>query len=111
MSFLLDPPALVMAGASAERKIHGERARAWVRRATLSSFIGVSTALYLDLPWTRPLWRAVRASSGRDWMLNSGVFRFEHRRPGWGTHLLAVGLFATYPLWYRLGERLGRGAR
>lgn len=106
MSFLFDPPALVLIGASAKANVPDAKVRRWLRRGTVATFVGVSVALYLDLPITRPLWTAVRASSGRDWMLNSGVFSFEHREPPPTTHLAAASLFATYPLWYRLGEHL-----
>jgi hypothetical protein len=42
-------------------------------------------------------------------MLNSGVFRFEHRSPAARTHAISAAIFATYPLWFWLGYR--RGAR
>ena len=41
-------------------------------------------------------------------MLNSGVFRIDHRRAGARTHAIAALLFATYPVWLRLGERAAR---
>jgi hypothetical protein len=41
-------------------------------------------------------------------MLNSGVFRFDHRRVRWPTHLLGLAIFATYPSWLRLGRRLAQ---
>jgi len=78
--------------------------------ATLALFLGVSVPLYLDHRWTRPLWKACRARSGRDWMLNSGVLDLDHRRPPTATHLAAGAIFATYPLWLALGWRAGRRA-
>lgn len=74
-------------------------------------FVGVSTALYLNARWTEPLVRLFRARSGRDWMINSGVTRFEHEQPATAMHLAAVAMFALYPSWYRLGERLGSRPR
>ena len=74
----------------------------------MASFWGVSVALYLNRPWTRPVWRLCRARSGRDWMLNSGVFHFDWRRPPARTHAIASLIFATYPLWLWLGVRNAR---
>ncbi len=111
MSFLIDPPWLYATG-----RLYGQAipqrtpvARA-IQTATAGAFLATSISLYLDRAWTRSLWKLCRAASGRDWMLNSGVFRFEHRRVGWRTHLLAALMFATYPLWLLLGERSGRAA-
>ena len=43
--------------------------------------------------------------SGSDWMLNSGLDTELSRQPG--TDVLAVLLFASYPLWMRLGLDIG----
>jgi hypothetical protein len=40
-------------------------------------------------------------------MLNSGVFRFDHRQVSPGTHAVSAGILATYPAWLVLGMRLG----
>lgn len=109
MSFLIDPPWLYVTG-RAYGRLMPERtpaARA-VHTATASVFLATSISLYLDRPWTRPIWKACRADSGRDWMLNSGVFRFDHKRAGGRTHLISALLFVTYPWWLWLGERRGR---
>ena len=68
----------------------------------------VSISLYLNRPWTRPIWERCRAEDGRDWMLNSGLFRIDHRRAGWRVHAAAALLFATYPWCLWLGERAAR---
>jgi hypothetical protein len=110
MSFLIDPPWLYVTGVAYGR-LMPERtpaARA-VHTATAGAFLATSISLYLDRPWTRPIWRACRAESGRDWMLNSGVFKFEHRRVGRAAHLISTLIFATYPWWLWLGERSVRG--
>lgn len=107
MSFLLDPPALVVSGAVAAGAGVPPHVRRLLRRGTVAVFVGTSAALYLNAAWTRPLVRLFRARSGRDWMINSGVTRFEHERPRRIVHLAAVAMFATYPRWYRLGERFG----
>jgi hypothetical protein len=49
----------------------------------------------------------VRAESGSDWMLNSGVFSFEHERPSARVHTLSAAILATYPLWFQAGVKAG----
>ncbi len=75
----------------------------------MAVFWGVSIPLYLDHRWTRPIWRACRARSGRDWMLNSGVTRLDARGAGAATHAVAAAIFATYPYWLWRGIQTGRG--
>jgi hypothetical protein len=109
MSFLIDPPWLYATG-QVYGRVLPERtpaARA-LETATAGVFLATSISLYLNRPWTRGIWKACRAEDGRDWMLNSGVFHFDHRRAGARTHLISAALFATYPLWLRLGERAAR---
>ncbi|HUB04533.1 MAG TPA: hypothetical protein VMA76_05665 [Solirubrobacteraceae bacterium] len=112
MSFLIDPALLYANG-----RVYGELTRTTTRdrtrdaafaAATMAVFWGVSIPLYLDRRWTRPIWRACRARSGRDWMLNSGVTRIDWRNVGATTHTVAAGLFATYPYWLWRGIRDGR---
>ena len=74
----------------------------------MAVFWGVSIPLYLNQRWTRPVWRACRAESGRDWMLNSGVLKLDHQRPSTRTHAVSAAIFATYPLWLYLGYRHGQ---
>jgi hypothetical protein len=111
MSFLIDPPWLYatgrLYGRAAPESLQGERAAA-LGAATMAVFWGTSISLYLDRPWTAPIWRACRARSGRDWMLNSGVFRLRHDRVSAATHALSTLIFATYPLWLWLGHRHAR---
>lgn len=109
MSFLIDPPLLYLNGAAYARVAPRQAPRLAV--GTVALFWLVSVALYLDRAWTRPLWRACRARSGRDWMINSGVFSFDERRAGLGTHVLAALAFCTYPLWIALGLRHGARRR
>ena len=114
-SFLLDPPMLVgsgwLAGRLTRRLSPGRRDAALrtLRVGTITVFWVTSVSLYLNLPWTEWIWKMVRAESGRDWMLNSGVFSFEHEQPSPRVHALSAGILATYPLWYALGVRAGRG--
>ena len=107
MSFLIDPPWLYANG-RVLAEIPDERAGKALGAATVGTFLTISIGLYLNRPWTGWLWRACRAEDGRDWMLNSGVFRFDHKRAGTGTHVVSALVFATYPLWLWLGWRQGR---
>lgn len=109
MSFLIDP-ALLYAGGRAYARAVPARERTAGRdlaagAATMALFYGVSVGLYLEQGWTRPVWKACRAESGRDWMLNSGVLKLDWRRAGPRTHRVAAAIFATYPLWLWLGMR------
>jgi hypothetical protein len=112
MSFLIDPPLLYSGGcayARATRDADSSRAcDVLVGAAFMAVFWGISVGLYLDQGWTRPVWRMCRAASGRDWMLNSGVFGFESRKPSARTHAIAGAIFATYPMWLWLGMRHAR---
>lgn len=110
MSFLIDPPWLYATGRAYGRLMPDEQAPAAriVHTATAATFLGVSISLYLNLPWTRRIWEFCRAHDGRDWMLNSGVFRFDFRRAGPRTHAISALLFLTYPFWLRLGEKRAR---
>ena len=96
MSFLVDPPLLVLSGAAIEVLAPDEDAAKVAGAAVLGTFFAVSGALYAHPGW------------GRNWMLNSGLFSFEHRRVGTPTHLVSLAIFATYPAWLRLGRRLAR---
>lgn len=109
MSFLIDPPLLYLNGEAYARV--APRQAPVLGAATVGVFWAVSGALYLNQRWTGPLWRLCRARSGRDWMINSGVLNVDERRVGAGTHVLAVLIFATYPLWLALGHRRGMRRR
>ena len=114
MSFLIDAPWLYTNG-QAYARLAPESAQGTAARAlglgTVAVFWVVSVALYLNRPWTEPIAKACRADNGRDWMLNSGLLRIDHRRAGPLTHAVAALLFLTYPLWLWLGWSRGRRAR
>ena len=74
MSFLIDGPWLYANGRAIARATDDP---APLAAGTMAVFWGVSIPLYLNQRWTRPIWRACRASSGRDWMINSGVLRVD----------------------------------
>lgn len=111
MSFLVDPPWLAANGYLIGRALPDGKAQTAAELLTLGVFIGTSVALYRNEEWTRPLWEACGAESGRDWMLNSGVTAFEHRRPSDTTQRVAAAIFALYPLFLRWGVERGRRRR
>jgi hypothetical protein len=111
MSFLIDPPWLYANGrtyGAITRESPDPRLDAAFLAGTMAVFWGVSIGLYLEKPWTERVWRACRAESGRDWMLNSGVLRLDWRRASAPTHALSAAIFATYPYWLWRGLRDGR---
>jgi hypothetical protein len=109
MSFLIDPPWLYANG-RAYAALGGPRGTPakLLGAATIATFWTVSVGLYLNRRWTKPIWKACRAEDGRDWMLNSGVLRLDHRNAGAKTHAASALLFATYPFWLWKGYKDGR---
>lgn len=111
MSFLLDPPLLVVSGALIQCRVPADR-RALAEAATLGVFFGGSFGLYHNVPGLGLLWRPFRAQNGRDFMWNSGVLGINTRsntgRREWPLHLAAAAIFATYPFYIKLGRRLGQ---
>jgi hypothetical protein len=114
VSFLIDAPWLYTNG-QVYARLAPESAQGDVAKrlgaATIALFWIVSVSLYLNRPWTDRIAKACRADNGRDWMLNSGVLRIDHRRAGPRMHALAALIFLTYPLWLWLGFARGRRAR
>jgi hypothetical protein len=111
MSFLVDAPWQVVNGYAIGRVTKNEKAQRALEVAIDATFFAVSVPMYLNAEWTEPIWKPTGAESGRDWMINSQVFHFEHKRPSWRTHLAAAALFATYPLWLRFGLKLAQRRR
>lgn len=107
MSFLIDPPLLVAAGAAVERLAPNERNALRWEAGTLAVFLGVSTAVYLNAPGTKLVWSPFGSRSGRDFMVNSGLLHLDTPR-GVAGHAAAAAAFATYPAWLRLGRHLAR---
>lgn len=105
MSFLLDPPVLVLVGLLLGRSAASDARRVRLAAGVVLVFLGVSTLCYLDvLPWWFGEWMR-----GSDWMLNSGLDTNLQRQPG--TDVLAIVLFAAYPLWMKLGLDVGGATR
>ena len=105
MSFLIDGPWLYANGRAIARATDRP---APLAAGTLAVFWGVSIPLYLNQRWTRAIWRACRARSGRDWMINSGVLKVDADKVGPRGHAISAAIFATYPLWLWLGVRNGK---
>jgi hypothetical protein len=115
VSFLLDPPALYAAGEAYARTVpesaQGRTAGA-VGAGAVGALLGIAVSFWLDLPWTRPFWRAVGAYSGPDAQVGTGLFHLRSlRRPGSREHALAAVGFLAYPLAWWLGWDHGRRAR
>lgn len=107
MSFLLDPPLLAAAGVAIERFAPDERTARVAARGTVATFIGVSAALYANALGLGAFWRPFGASSGREFMLTSGLA--PSRGPQRAVqHAAALALFALYPAWLALGRRAAR---
>ena len=116
MSFLLDPPALVLVGFIAGKVYFllvaygdgilkrgaSKRGLSAFGAAVVALFWSYSALLYLNaiyFPWPLPRW-----FGGPDWMLNSGLPLGLARSQT--ADVAAVVVFATYPLWFYLGTEL-----
>jgi len=108
MSFLIDPPLLVAAGAAIEKAGVDDDVARRAEQAVLAVFLVTSVSLYFNLRWTRWLWRLCGAKSGRDWMINSGVWSMNAEPLTARGVAAAAGLFATYPAFIKLGRHLPR---
>jgi hypothetical protein len=115
MSFLFDPFLLVACGAIIvllrNRLLYRATRRATkiLGLATLILFWFAAGSLYLNLGWFDWLWRGLwSATSGRDFMINSGVFHFEYLNTAGLIDAVAVLLFALYPVWLYCGVFIGK---
>jgi hypothetical protein len=114
VSFLADPILLALSGEAyaraAPEEAQGGRAKA-AAAACVAVYWAISGASYLNSPWAKPLVRPLPGHDGRDWMVNSGLFRLDSRRRTPRMDLAALLIFATYPLWLWLGWDHGRRRR
>jgi len=109
MSFVIDPPLLVASGAAIEAVAgKDEEAKRRLRTGVVGLFVGVSLALYANLPGLGRIWRPFGSRSGREFMLTSGIARVDESRIAPSQHAAALSLFLLYPLWPRLGAALVR---
>jgi hypothetical protein len=114
MTFLIDPPLLVTFSlvSCAIGRAMKERTSLPVGRIlaifSLAVIIFTSTSLYLNqwyMDWFwMPFYPAV--TSGRDLMINSGLFSFESSNTAGVIDLLAAIQVLLYPLWTYLGLKL-----
>ena len=112
MSFLLDPPLLVASGAAIEAATGGDETKVRrLRGGVVGLFVGVSLALYANVPGLGRIWRPYGSRSGREFMLTSGLAPVDERRIRPAQHAAALSLFLLYPLWIRLGAALVRASR
>jgi hypothetical protein len=113
-SFLIDGPWLLSIGwimgkilnKAVEDADDRKKAQLGLSIATIVIFYVTSISLYFNLEWTRWIWEMCGAESGRDWMINSGVFNFDHENVSGKGHVLAALMFATYPVWLKAGFKL-----
>jgi len=117
MSFLLDPLFLIVIGMAipflAERGLNKilRNPVLVLSVITIVLFWSISGSLYLDFPWLG------EAGSGRHFMWNSGVeliglmppidVSVTYANPFYTLNIVAVLLFATYPLFLCLGIYAG----
>ena len=106
LSFLIDPPLLVAAGAAAGDRIPMKH----LAPPVIGTFWAVSAGLYVNARWTKPLMRFLPGRDGRDFMWTNGILPIPHakrrERAKWDRRALAI--FATYPFFLWLGTRATR---
>ena len=110
-SFLIDGPWLFSIGwilgkivnKLVDDEAQNQKVKWFLSVATIAMFYITSVSLYFNMEWTRWIWEMCGAESGRDWMINSGVFNFDHENVSARGHALAGLLFLTYPLWLKAG--------
>lgn len=110
-SFLIDGPWLLGIGwilGKIVNKVEADedknkKAKLLLSVATIAMFYITSVSLYFNLEWTRWIWEMCGAESGRDWMINSGVFNFDHENVSARGHALSAFMFLTYPVWLKAG--------
>ena len=115
MSFLVDPPWLYANGLAYAR-LAPEEAQGGIARAAgaacLAVFWGAGASLYLNAPYTRPLWPLLPGRDGRDFMVNWPLLRVRTKRRGRRLDAAAAAVFlGVYPLALWMGWDRGRRAR
>lgn len=115
MSFLVDPPWLYANGRAyarlAPEEAQGGAAKA-AGTACLAAFWTAGVSLYLNAPYTRPLWPLLPGRDGRDFMVNFPGLRVGTKRRTGRLDAAAAAIFlVVYPLALWLGWDSGRRAR
>lgn len=116
MTFLIDPALLIIfgyvsfvIGNALKGKTKFPVSNALVL-FSLCTIIFTSSSLYLNLGYVDFFWLPFvpAVSSGRDLMINSGIFSFESINTAGLIDALAFLQIAIYPIWIYLGMKLYR---
>jgi hypothetical protein len=115
VSFLVDPPWLYANGLAygrlAPEEAQGGAARA-AAAACLATFWAAGVSLYVNAPYTRPLWPLLPGRDGRDFMVNFPALGVSTRRRNPKLDAAAAAVFlGVYPLALWMGWDRGRRAR
>ncbi len=116
MTFIMDPPLLLFLGYISLRI--GD----WAKTKTklpignlllvffIVSMMFMSTSMYLDMWWMDWFWTPFQpyTTSGKDMMINSGLFSFESTNTVGLIDTLAAIQIAIYPVWLYIGTRIYR---
>jgi len=115
VSFLLDTPWLYANG-RAYARLAPEEAQGGIATAAgaacLAAFWAGGASLYLNAPWTKPLWPLLPGRDGRDFMVNFPGLRVKTRRRTRRLDAVAAAtLLGVYPMALWLGWDSGRRTR
>ncbi|MHA1479980.1 MAG: hypothetical protein ACTSQZ_00955 [Candidatus Thorarchaeota archaeon] len=114
MTFLIDPPLLIFFSlislkigdlVSTKTKLPIGK---FLALFSLVVILFTSTSLYLNGWWLDWFWVPFQpaVTSGRDLMINSGIFSFESANTAGLTDALAFIQIALYPMWTLIGIKL-----
>jgi len=116
VTFLIDPPLLIIFGyvsfVIGNALIH--KTQLPISKAlvifSLCTIIFTSSSLYLNMGYVDFFWLPFvpAVSSGKDLMINSGIFSFESTNTAGLIDALAFLQIAIYPIWIYLGVKLYR---
>lgn len=113
MTFLIDPPLLIIFGFLCY--IIGEKLRERTRLPitlalaifTMATIWFMSISLYLNMPHMDWFWQAFPpATSGKELMINSNLFAFESVNTAGLVDAIAFLIIATYPIWLYIGLKV-----
>jgi hypothetical protein len=111
MTFLIDPPLLISFGLISYLigdKIGRRTVSKILALFSVCTIIFTSSTLYLNMGFMDWFWQpfSPAVTSGRDLMINSGVFSFESDNTAGLIDTLAFVQIALYPLWTYVGIKL-----
>jgi hypothetical protein len=113
MTFLIDPPLLFVLGGISyligdplATRTHLPVAKI-LATFSLCIIIFTSTSLYLNMSYMDWFWLPFQpaVSSGRDLMINSGIFSFDYVNTAGITDVLAFIQVLLFPIWTYMGIR------